>query len=130
MDFSSTVELELPYAEAVSRVREALAAQGFGVLTEIDVRATMQAKLGESMEDYVILGVCNPPLAHRALSVDRTIGLMLPCTVVVRGLGEQRTAVDFLDPAVLASVPGRAELEPIATEAAARINAARDALVG
>src|SRR6516164_11707219 len=84
MDYGITVRTHLPFAEAVARVRQALKDQGFGVLTEIDVQATLRDKLGQDMEDYLILGACNPPLAHRALAADRKIGLLLPCNVVVR----------------------------------------------
>jgi uncharacterized protein (DUF302 family) len=121
------VRLDLPYAEAVSRVRAALAEQGFGVLTEIDVRATLKARLDEDVEDYVILGACNPELAHRALGVDRAIGLLLPCNVVVRS-DDDGSIVEFLDPEIMVSVPGRDELRPVAEEAGRRLSAARDAL--
>ena len=84
MDYGITICTPIPFASAVARVREALKAQGFGVLTEIDVQATLRDKLGHDMEDYLILGACNPPLAHRALAADRRIGLLLPCNVVVR----------------------------------------------
>ena len=97
-----------PYVAVVQRLREALKEQGFGVLTEIDVRATLQHKLGEEMEDYVILGACNPPLAHRALQVDRQIGLLLPCNVVVRADGAD-PIVEALDPQVMSDVSGRPE---------------------
>jgi uncharacterized protein (DUF302 family) len=115
------------FAEASTRIREALKAQGFGVLTEIDVQATLREKLGEQMEEYVILGACNPPLAHRALSADRAIGLLLPCNVVVRGAGDH-TVVQALDPRAIAAVSGHPELTDIAEDAAARIQAALDTL--
>jgi uncharacterized protein (DUF302 family) len=129
MTFFHTLRLDLPYGETVERVRLALAEQGFGVLTEIDVRATMRAKLDAEMEDYVILGACNPALAHRALDVDRSIGLLLPCTVVVRGTGDG-TVVEVMDPNLMATITGRPELAPIAEEADRRLTAALDALAG
>ena len=122
-----TVRLDTPFAEAVERVRGALKEQGFGVLTEIDVRKTMHDKLGEQMEDYVILGACNPPLAHRALGVDRQIGMLLPCNVVVRA-GDDATVVEALDPEVMVDVTGQADLEPVAAEAKQRLRAALDSL--
>lgn len=128
MKYDLTIALDLPYEEAVPAVRAALKEQGFGVLTEIDVRATLREKLGADVEPYVILGACNPPLAHRALEVDRTIGLLLPCNVVVRAEGDH-TLVQALDPALMAEVPERAELGPIAEEAGKRIRAALDSLV-
>jgi uncharacterized protein (DUF302 family) len=84
MSYGISIRTQAPFAEAVARVREALKAQGFGVLTEIDMRATLRDKLGQDMEDYLILGACNPPLACQALGVDSSIGLLLPCNVVVR----------------------------------------------
>lgn len=128
MKYDLTITLDLPYEDAVTAVRAALKEQGFGVLTEIDVRATMREKLGAEVEPYVILGACNPPLAHRALEVDRTIGLLLPCNVVVRADGDH-TLVQALDPALMAEVPEREELRPIAEEAGQRIQAALDSLV-
>jgi uncharacterized protein (DUF302 family) len=127
MHYGSTIELELPYEQAVPRVKEAFAAQGFGTLTEIDVRATLKEKLGQEMEPYLILGACNPELAHRALEIDPAIGLLLPCNVVVRSDGG-RMLVQALDPQLMATVPERTELQPIADEAARRIQAALTSL--
>lgn len=128
--YGRTVELKAPFDEAVARVREALAGQGFGVLTEIDVAATLKAKLGEEMEPYLILGACNPPLAHRALEADRSIGLLLPCNVVVRGSrdGNGSTVVQALDPQTMVKLTGLAALQPVADEAGRRLDAALDSL--
>ena len=120
MSYGTHITLDTPFAEAVARVRAALAGQGFGVLTEIDVTATMRAKLGEQMEDYVILGACNPPFAHQALELDRSIGLLLPCNVVVRA-GSDGTVVEALDPQVMVTMTGRPELKPVADEVARRL---------
>ncbi|HUG84365.1 MAG TPA: DUF302 domain-containing protein [Euzebya sp.] len=127
MSYSRTITVDLPYDQAVDKVKETFKANGFGTLSEIDVRATLAEKLGEEMEDYVILGVCNPVLAHRALGIDRSIGLLLPCTVVVRA-GEDGTVVQALDPQVMVDVPGDDRLRPIAEEAGEKINAALDQL--
>lgn len=127
MRYGRTIQIDLPYEAAVPKVKEALKAQGFGTLTEIDVRATLREKLGEDMEPYAILGACNPQLAHRALEVDRDIGLLLPCNVVVRAAGG-RTLVQALDPEVMVAVPEREELRPVAEEASRRIDAALAAL--
>ena len=123
MDYGITVRPAATFAEAVARVREALKAQGFGVLTEIDVQATLRDKLGEDMEPYLILGACNPPLAHRALSADRSIGLLLPCNVVVRAESGQ-TVIEALDPQTMIAVAGEPALQPVADEAASRLRAA------
>ena len=120
MSYGTRITLDAPFAEAVARVRAALAGQGFGVLTEIDVTATMAAKLGEQMEDYVILGACNPPFAHQALDIDRSIGLLLPCNIVVRAAPDG-TVVEALDPQVMVTMTGRAELKPVADEVARRL---------
>jgi uncharacterized protein (DUF302 family) len=123
VSYGTQVTLDAPFADAVARVRAALAAHGFGVLTEIDVTATLKAKLGEQMEDYVILGACNPPFAHQALGIDRSIGLLLPCNVVVRA-ADGGTLVEALDPQVMVTLTGRPELKPIADEVARRLAAA------
>ncbi|HEX6327386.1 MAG TPA: DUF302 domain-containing protein [Jiangellaceae bacterium] len=127
MGYGNAIRLKATFAEANERVRAALQEQGFGVLTEIDVQATLRNKLGEQIEDYVILGACNPQLAYQALGVDRQIGLLLPCNVVVRSDGAQ-TVVEMLDPQVMVTVTGRDELAPVADEAAQRLRAALAAL--
>ena len=109
--------MSAPFANAVARVRQALRAQGFGVLTEIDVQATLRDKLGEDMEPYLILGACNPSLAHQALNTDRRIGLLLPCNVVVRTEADQ-TVIEALDPQTMVAVAGEPSLQPVADEAA------------
>ena len=130
MSYGITVRLAAPFASTVDRVRLALKEQGFGVLTEIDVQATLREKLGAEMEDYLILGACNPPLAHRALDADRDIGLLLPCNVVVRADGPDATLVQALDPQVMVQVAGEPELKDVADEATTRLRAALDALAG
>lgn len=127
MDYGLTIRLRVPFGDAVGLVREALKEQGFGVLTEIDLQATLRAKLGEEVEDYLILGACNPSLAHGALGIDRRIGLLLPCNVVVRTDGDE-TVVEALNPEVMVSVTGRPELKAVADEATRRLNLALDAL--
>jgi len=127
MDYGITIRTPIPFAEAVARVRAALMAQGFGVLTEIDVQATLRDNLGQEMEDYLILGACNPPLAHRALDADRRIGLLLPCNVVVR-TADGQTIIEALNPQVMVEVAGQPALRQVADEATSRIRAALDSL--
>ena len=127
MDYGMTIHTSIPFAEAVARVRDALKAQGFGVLTEIDVKATLRDKLGQDIEDYLILGACNPPLAHRALDADRKIGLLLPCNVVVR-TADGQTIIEALNPQVMVEVAGQPSLKPVADEATSRIRAALDSV--
>jgi uncharacterized protein (DUF302 family) len=123
MSYGTSVTVRAPFAETVTRVREALAGQGFGVLTETDVTATLREKLGEQMEEYVILGACSPPFAHRALGIDRSIGLLLPCNIVVRTVPEG-TVVEALDPQVMVTLTGRPELKSIADEVTRRLSSA------
>ena len=132
MGFALCTRVHTTFDDAVARTREALAAQGFGVLTEIDMQATLKAKLGEDMEQYLILGACNPPLAHRAVEVDRQIGLLLPCNVVVRADPADGTAVlvEAMDPQVLVQVSGDQQLKAVADEVAAKLQTAIDALSG
>jgi uncharacterized protein (DUF302 family) len=112
--------LPVPYEEAIPRVKEALKAEGFGVLTEIDVRRTLREKLGVEMEPYIILGACNPPLAHRALEQEPDIGLLLPCNVVVRAEGKS-SRVEVADPQAMLGIVGNHELDAIAEEAKRRL---------
>jgi uncharacterized protein (DUF302 family) len=123
MDNALITRIDAPFPEVVDRVKRALADQGFGVLTEIDVKATMAEKLGEPIEDYLILGACNPPLAFRALGADRSIGVLLPCNVVVRGDGDE-VLVEAVDPAGMVQLTGQADLGPVAAEAEAKLAAA------
>lgn len=127
MEFTRRIETGLGYDDAVAATKAALAEQGFGTLTEIDIRQTLRAKLDIDVEPQVIIGACNPGLAHRALAIDVRVATLLPCNVVVRVEGD-RTVVEALDPALMAEVSARAELKPIADEAAALIQAALDAV--
>jgi uncharacterized protein (DUF302 family) len=127
MGYGRTVMIDDPVAEAVPRVKEALKAQGFGTLTEIDVQATLADKLGVDVEPYVILGACNPRLAHRALELEPDVGLLLPCNVVVRTHGD-RTVVSALDPGIIADLADHPDLKPISEEATALVDAALESL--
>lgn len=119
-----SVRLDVPLDEALERARTALAAEGFGILTEIDVAATLKAKLGVEVAPQVILGACNAPLAREGLRIEPDLGLLLPCNVVVRVDQDGTTLVSALDPELLVTVPGRPELEPIAAEAKTRLQSA------
>jgi uncharacterized protein (DUF302 family) len=112
-----TVEVPLSFDAAVARVREALKQEGFGVLTEIDLRAAFQEKLGREFRPYVILGACNPPLAFNAISADPSVGLLLPCNVVVEWLAEGRTGVRLTDPEALLSSVVLDDAPPLASVA-------------
>jgi uncharacterized protein (DUF302 family) len=112
--FGKTVSLR--FDEAVAKVTEELKKEGFGVLTEIDVAATLKARLGHDMPAYRILGACNPPFAHRAVSAEPTIGLLMPCNVVVREDGLGAVHVDFMDPALMGSMTDNAEVAALGEE--------------
>ena len=127
MSYGTSVTLDLPFDQVVPAVRATLAEQGFGVLTEIDVQATMKAKLGEDLAPYVILGACNPPLAHRALQADPSLGLLLPCNVVVRET-DAGTIVEAIDPMTMVSVSDNPALQPVADKAASLLRKALAAL--
>jgi len=115
-------------SEAVSAVTDALAEEGFGVLTEIDVQATLKKKLGVERGGYRILGACNPQLAHQALEADPDIGLLLPCNVIVREEGDGSTTIGFIEPAVMLGVTGRSDIAPLADEVKERLERVRDTL--
>jgi len=112
--FNKTVEM--PFDEAIDRVTEELKKEGFGVLTEIDVQATLKKKLDVDFRPYRILGACNPPFAHQALQAEKNIGLMLPCNVIVQDAGDGKTEVAAIDPLVAMSRVENPDLEPVAKE--------------
>ena len=135
MSYTHTVTVSLSYEDAVARTREALAEHGFGVLTEIDIRATFTKKLGQeaadAVGDYVILGACNPTLASKALGAEPEMGALLPCNVVVRcGPGDERTTVETIDPQTMVQLGGSDQVREVAEDADARLRAALAAIAG
>ena len=123
-DFGMSVHVDCPLEEALERTRAALAEEGFGILTEIDVAATLKAKLDVEVPPQVILGACNAPLARQGLAIEPDLGLLLPCNVVVRTGEDGRVLVSALNPELMVTVPGRPELQPIAADAKARLQSA------
>lgn len=124
--FSTHVDGE--FSDVISRVIEALKQEGFGVLTTIDIAATLKAKLGQEMPLYVILGACNPALAHQALAADPDIGLLLPCNVVVRQTTDGHTIVGFMDPEAVLGLVDIAAVSAIGREVRLKLERVRDAL--
>jgi uncharacterized protein (DUF302 family) len=124
MVYEESVVLDQPFDEVLARVKEAFAGVGFGTLTEIDLQATLQAKVGKEMGRYVIVGACNPKLASAALDAEPLIGVLLPCNVVVREVDDGRVSVDAMDPGLMGSMTGSADVEPIAAEARELVNQA------
>ena len=120
--YTLSATTELPFADAVERVRGALKDNGFGVLCEIDVQATLKEKLGVEGEPYVILGACNPPLAHRALEAEPDLGVLLPCNVVVYERASE-THISAVDAERMLSIVGNDELAAVAAEVRARLAA-------
>lgn len=116
MIFEDTLVLSRPFPEVLDAVKEALADEGFGTLTEIDIQATLHAKIGKEMDRYVIVGACNPELASRALDVVPNIGVLLPCNVVVRE-ADGHVTVEAMDPGLMATITGSEGLAPMAADA-------------
>lgn len=124
---STTVDLE--YGQAVERTKEELSGEGFGVLSEIDIAATLKKKLDVEFRPYVILGACNPPLAHRALTSERDLGLLLPCNVIVYAADEEgRSVVAAMDPEAALELTGNPEVRDIAREVKARLERVLEAV--
>ncbi len=128
MTYTLSTTLSRPYAEAVAAVRDALAEQGFGVLAEIDLAATLKTKLDVDIAPQVILGACRPSLAYQALQADPSIAALLPCNVVVRSLGEGTSLVEALDPDAMMSLSDTDAVRSVATDAKQRLAAALHSL--
>ena len=127
MQYGYKKQVALPFEEAVEKTREALATEGFGVLTEIDVKATLKKKLDVDFENYIILGACNPQFAHKALVAEPEIGLLLPCNVIVHEQNE-KVYVSVILPTIAMQVVKNESLQAIAAEVEARLMAAVDAI--
>ncbi len=128
--YGFSITLPGAFDEVVNRVTDELKVEGFGVLSEIDVQATLKAKLGVDKPPYKILGACNPPLANKALEADPDIGLLLPCNVVVRQDAEGSNTVAFMDPQAVLKLVDREEIAELAVDVRARLQRVRDALLG
>ena len=126
--FSTT--LDTSFDDAISRVTKALGTEGFGILTDIDVKATLKAKLDIDRKPYRILGACNPPLAHRAIEADPDIGLLLPCNVVVREENNGKIWVGFMDPDAVLKLVDSPDVQALSKEVKARLERVRDSLDG
>ena len=128
MDHAITVTTGLSFEEALQATRERLSDEGFGILSEIDLAATLKAKIGADLPPQVILGACRPPLAHAAIQAEPSIGVFLPCNVVVRVDDDGRTVVQAMNPEFMTQIASGAELAEVAADAKARITRALDAV--
>jgi len=128
MSYGIARELNLNYEQAIEKVTDSLQKEGFGVLTEIDVKATLKKKLNVDYPKYKIIGACNPPLAYKALSAEQLIGLLLPCNVVVYENDNGKTTVAAIDANAMLGVTGRKDIAPIATEVNEKLKRVIDSL--
>jgi uncharacterized protein (DUF302 family) len=128
VSYALTTTVHRAFADTLEATRASLSDQGFGVLTEIDIHATLKAKLDVDVPAQVILGACRPPLAYAALQAEPSVGLLLPCNVVVRYLDDETTVVEALDPKVMVTLTNNEALSRVADEAGRRLAAALDAL--
>lgn len=128
MRYAITTTVDAPFDQTLAATRGALADQGFGVLTEIDLAATLKAKVGADIAPQVILGACRPQLAEQAVAAEASIGLLLPCNVVVRANDDGRTIVEAVDPGMMVGVTGNEGLQAVAQEADSRLRAALEAI--
>ena len=128
MSYAISVTVEAPFDQTLEATRNALSDQGFGILTEIDLAATLKTKLDVDLPAHVILGACRPPLAYEAIQAEPSIGLLLPCNVVVRAVDDDTTLVEAMDPAVMVTMTGNDGLAGVAADASTRLTAALTAL--
>ena len=128
MGYALSTTVEMPFDEALAKTREALGHQGFGILTEIDLKKTLHEKIGAEIPAQVILGACRPPLANAALEAEPSVGLLLPCNVVVREIGADECVVEALDPQVMVELTDNEGLATVANDARHRLGAALETL--